>query len=129
MFGRPSDGALCLEWSCCPTYEEAVGTRGPGGEKVEGTLGGLVSAMISDAVAGVHGLGICPLAPLWIVEALLSAIVIILYQLPITNWPRQSGAPVGAAPPTRHMVHHAVGASCFQFRLCSVLISVILHSG
>ena len=23
------------------------------------------------------------------------------YQLPITKWPRQSGAPVGAAPPTR----------------------------
>ena len=27
--------------------------------------------------------------------------IITNYQLPITKWPRQSGAPVGAAPPTR----------------------------
>ena len=28
------------------------------------------------------------------------------YQLPITKWPHQSGAPVGAAPPTRSQLRH-----------------------
>ena len=42
----------------------------------------------------------------------------LFYQLPITKWPRQSGAPVGAAPPTRSQLrlqrHTQVFWSCGQ---------------